>query len=641
MKKTLIYLSAALLALVACNKEASVKEAAPTRTMIFKCIIATENPDGSKVAIADNGKTTWEAGDEVLFHGKWAGGQYSSTVELAAENISDDGKEATFVVPEFNQGNKQWGNSTIIAVYPASAAAVDNGNSNWYSSNVYNTSNAPLMCGFNDITVGEGTVFKFFNLTGIIAFSVSGEFDNYVFSGNNDEIVGYDGYKTDQYAKTDGTDYISFTAGGTGLTKISGGVEPDGSTLNYVCIANGAKFTKGFTLLFRDGIDGPIISEAKNINPIEIPRNGYLNLGDITDHLKDYVPPTVDDHQSEIPTEDAVDLSADGPANCYVLSAPGIYKLPAVKGNNSDMSAGSVYGVELLWETCCTADAVTKNSVLAAVDYEDNWIYLQTPGTLKPGNALVAAKNASGDIIWSWHIWIPETMFTTSTFGYTSNCEIMSRNLGALVDTQAGAVALPESFGLLYQWGRKDPFLGANAAGATESVAFAGTAMTVHDGQMSQEEAAAAPTTLVNVGEDTDWCTVTDKLYWGDQEKSAAKSIYDPCPPGYRAAGRKRATIFTADGSTLPNWLYDKDNYYIQVGEPVSTLPICGYLNPDGSYSTGKSIVWNTHMDADTDDISYCQYIYYDSALEPPAGVSKKSGKERAKACSVRCETEE
>ena len=397
--------------------------------------------------------------------------------------------------------------------------------------------------------------------------------------------------------------------------------------MHLIGLPTGTNFSAGFTFKFKDGED--IVKIAKSNSSVNVALNKYLDLGDITSHLEDYVAPTTSDHKSGI--TDASDLSVGGTANCYVISAAGAYKLPVVKGN-SDQSAGNVFGVELLWETYNNAEEVTPNSVIAAVDFdgEENYVYFQTPATLKPGNALIAAKNFEGAIIWSWHIWIPETAFTSNTYGYTTDCEIMSRNLGALADTQPGEVADPKSFGLLYQWGRKDPFLGVKAAGSTESATFYGTAMTVFDGQMSQAEAAAQPTVLANVS-GIDWCSTVDRMYWGDQEKSGSKTIYDPCPAGYRVAGRKRAKIFTDAGSGLAGWSYDAEKYYFQVGAPVSTLPLCGYLKEDGTYATDAALVWNTHMDADTPNISYCQWV--------SSGESKKGQKERAKGGSIRCET--
>ncbi|MDY0930119.1 PKD domain-containing protein [Chryseobacterium sp. CFBP8996] len=101
------------------------------------------------------------------------------------------------------------------------------------------------------------------------------------------------------------------------------------------------------------------------------------------------------------------------------------------------------------------------------------------------GNAVVALKDGQGKVIWSWHIWAPETApvalapYTTeSVLPNASNLvnptksglpplttEFMDRNLGALQafpdlsasPTAVEAQQIQKSGGMLYQWGRKDP----------------------------------------------------------------------------------------------------------------------------------------------------------------------------------------
>lgn len=101
----------------------------------------------------------------------------------------------------------------------------------------------------------------------------------------------------------------------------------------------------------------------------------------------------------------------------------------------------------------------------------------------KRGNALIAAYNSSGEIIWSWHIWVTEndpanisSAVVYSTYAWNENgvitsvrvpgYAIMPCNLGALKyfpdgDNDGGDYVdkkAPETHGMLYQWGRKDPF---------------------------------------------------------------------------------------------------------------------------------------------------------------------------------------
>ena len=74
------------------------------------------------------------------------------------------------------------------------------------------------------------------------------------------------------------------------------------------------------------------------------------------------------------------------------------------------------------------------------------------------GNALIAIKNAKGKVLWSWHIWVTDNEITTHDhIGPEGNviAQIMDRNLGALNNTPMDI----NNRGMLYQMGRKDPFI--------------------------------------------------------------------------------------------------------------------------------------------------------------------------------------
>ncbi|MBR4757144.1 MAG: hypothetical protein IK076_09400, partial [Bacteroidales bacterium] len=100
------------------------------------------------------------------------------------------------------------------------------------------------------------------------------------------------------------------------------------------------------------------------------------------------------------------EISLD-PANCHIISAPGNYSFKAVKGNSLE-TVGAVASAEVLWESFGTSVAPSKGDIVAEANYaaSDGLIHIKTPSTLKDGNALVAAKDASGNILWSWHIWV-------------------------------------------------------------------------------------------------------------------------------------------------------------------------------------------------------------------------------------------
>ena len=152
----------------------------------------------------------------------------------------------------------------------------------------------------------------------------------------------------------------------------------------------------------------------------------------------------------------ATDLSSSGSANCYIVSDSGLYKFKTVKGNSSE-SVGNVASASILWETFGTSVAPVPTDLIKAFCYKDGYIAFQTADTYKEGNAVIAAKDASGTILWSWHIWLTDQ--PQGQEYYNNAGTMMDRNLGATSATPGDVGAL----GLLYQWGRKDPFLGSSS----------------------------------------------------------------------------------------------------------------------------------------------------------------------------------
>ena len=282
-------LCAAALA-ISCETTIDITEIpADTDVLTFTCVIG--DVPGSRVSIAGDGKTSWEVGDQILFHGKWIGvgsDTYSRTVTLAAENISADGKTATVSVPSFNKGTVTDNEaSDMYAVYPADAVKVDNGSTNWRSTQPFITSNKPLMVGYNK--EANGNSFTFINLCSVITFTVSGDYDSYEFSGNNGETVGYSDYRARVYWTTGGEQYADLRAGGTPLTTISGPVTANGSTVNYICIPAGVDLGAGFTLkMLKSSVAK---KRAQTSTAMNLASGDLLKLGSITSHLKDMPTP--------------------------------------------------------------------------------------------------------------------------------------------------------------------------------------------------------------------------------------------------------------------------------------------------------------------------------------------------------------
>lgn len=226
----------------------------------------------------------------------------------------------------------------------------------------------------------------------------------------------------------------------------------------------------------------------------------------------------------------ASDLSSSASANCYIVSETGFYKFRTVKGNSEDI-VGNVASASILWETFGTDIAPERFDLIREFCCKDGYIAFKTADTFKEGNALIAAKDADGNILWSWHIW-----FTDQPSGqvyYNDAGTMMDRNLGATSATPRDVGA----FGLLYQWGRKDPFLSfASISGysVVKSTISWPSEVSSNSNNGTIDYATAHPTTIIS--SDGDWCytesSSADNPRWTTSEMT--KSIYDPCPVGWR-----------------------------------------------------------------------------------------------------------
>lgn len=167
---------------------------------------------------------------------------------------------------------------------------------------------------------------------------------------------------------------------------------------------------------------------------------------------------------------EAVDLSAEGTANCYIVNKAGTYKLNAkVQGNGA-----KTYKINP--ETLNPSDGIlvwssSDQNIIGDVVYKNDYLYFTTSG--EDGNAVVAVRE--GDdltgkyVAWSWHIWMtsadmndPANQYEVSDLTQAVAATWMDRNLGAMSDGDLGTVEdIHKSFGMFYQFGRKDPLPGA------------------------------------------------------------------------------------------------------------------------------------------------------------------------------------
>ena len=345
-------------------------------------------------------------------------------------------------------------------------------------------------------------------------------------------------------------------------------------------------------------------------------------------------------HVYAVPTQNldmslAVELSSS--ANCYIVSKVGLYKFKTVKGNSTE-SVGDVNAASVMWESFGTSVTPNIGDLIKLVSYKDGYIGFQTADVFKEGNALIAAKDANGTVLWSWHIWMTDQ--PEGQVYYNNAGTMMDRNLGATSATPGDVGAL----GLLYQWGRKDPFMGSSSihykSKAKSTISWPSPVeSTLSTGTISY--ATANPTTFIGSNSSNDdWyytgSSSTDNTRWTKSDKS--KSIYDPCPAGWRVPdGGDNGVWSKALGSSS-----DFDNSYDGTNEGMnfsgkfgsaSTIwyPASGYRygNDGGLYSVGcYGVYWSASPGS---NYAYGLGFDLDGSVDPSSYYGRAYG------FSVRC----
>ena len=227
---------------------------------------------------------------------------------------------------------------------------------------------------------------------------------------------------------------------------------------------------------------------------------------------------------------------------------------------------------------------------------------------------------------------MPETPVSNVDGTDVSATQVMSRNLGALRDAPAGSVPSVESYGLYYQFGRKDPFPGP--------VTVSGSATTLHDGQVKSVQASIAQPTVLYYAADLDWQEggeAVAKYLWesfdSKDNPTGLRTLYDPCPPGYGLPIRNKTySLWFGDNNLLSN--INKDLGYFTIGSLV--FPLAGYYSDaDGAYQAAGThiLLWSEHYDSTTEN-GYGLFGPYDYK---GTETCKNRGNVRSMAGSVRC----
>ena len=259
------------------------------------------------------------------------------------------------------------------------------------------------------------------------------------------------------------------------------------------------------------------------------------------------------------------------PANSYIVSEPGKrYKFNARRRGNENAQTLEPVAANLMW--------TTAGSAIGHVTLENGYLFFATADgqTLTEGNALVSTSDKDGNIVWSWHIWAT---------GYDPAAEpdivgshtVMNRNLGAFANSNETPEEVGLSYGLFYQWGRKDPFIGPVAWNSTAPqpvYTAAGRAMQFNYAVSSEEYgtleyAVSRPTTFIAGADeesDYDWLWKNrDNSLWS----TSSKTVYDPCPAGWRVAPPAIWESFEMTGDYSYGWTFGEGDtalYYPAAG---------------------------------------------------------------------------
>ena len=406
----------------------------------------------------------------------------------------------------------------------------------------------------------------------------------------------------------------------------------NGATFRFVLPAE--DYSEGFTLTMLD-TNGQTMS--MEIAGGVIARNSVTALSDV-----EWLSAQGDNNN----------LSRMGCANCYMVHMAGDYTFRTRYVDNTPVS--NIAKVDWLWAT--KVEGKEGNALISNISYADGTVSFTA--SEHEGNALLAAFDSTGNIVWSWHIWMtdkPEVFdyqnnIIPQSNGQTDGYYCMDRNLGA---TDATALGGYETFGLYYQWGRKDPFVGdateerardvqnggwmnvtapfGNSSSLTvcnsayTQAAWSATATSAAIGSI--EYATANPMTFLT-GDPTsnkaDWLNLNnlgaeknniiydaDKSLW----RPFQKSNYDPCPVGYQVP---RKAMWVSLLST--NCVHTEYKGFVNTTDSGQSVwyPSAGYRSAHPSDAgalmsvqndTGFVKLWSSELEAS--ELSFCFTFNY------------------------------
>ena len=401
-----------------------------------------------------------------------------------------------------------------------------------------------------------------------------------------------------------------------------------------------------------------------------------------------------DAEQLGVPAKDLSMYTVDGTslilretANCYVVRTTGLYKFPVVYGNGikngvANTAAftrqGSDYTAEFVNHlgNAITSPFIEKNAnclpASAALLWQTGTNLLDSVGLVEGGdckyiqfrvknvpatngNAMLVVKDSGGNIMWSWHIWLTSDILGPEEFVNHTDVDykLMSENLGAMWNAER-----TRSFNPHYQWGRKDPM-------CPPASYSSGSNMTLYDvdgnvysgfGAFGTDCDESADKTVANAiknpnkfftrhnSSNHNWNTLgwfnnfwnaamTASSSLADDQATAVKTIYDPCPIGYMLPSGRAFTGFTTTGdnssdSTQFNKIGDWANgwqFKKNANDAIGNFfPASGYRTYD-SGALGNVSGYGNYWSYAPSSQTYARYLYFDSGYVTPLLYGNRS----------------
>lgn len=373
------------------------------------------------------------------------------------------------------------------------------------------------------------------------------------------------------------------------------------------------------------------------------------------------------------------DLSTEGgsmtTANCYVVNAAGTYKLPLVYGNaivnesiNSQAYSDSHfvdYKNKHITDPWIKSSGTPKDATLVWSDgfYMFNDVHLDgdylvftiNKDYIQQANAIVAVRDASGTIMWSWHIWVTERDINQThkvdDWDNGATYDMMSSNLGwvdgkqvyydprefkftfkqkktgeekTMTVTQVGETFDYKDAGsTYYQWGRKDPIValknrdktGVNDYRRLDTPTDDYLYKTNDKGLVTCAEGIKHPNVYyVRSTHPTAWLTdaaYSPKLWNVDGKEgdkwvaSSRKTVYDPSPKGFKVPVPRAFSVFVDGGATSDNECGTLNGYidsatpyqyhvYTKKNEKGDCIPFTatGQRSNRGDLGSGPGSLW-------------------------------------------------